>query len=175
MDVLMHSMSVCRWVCVTEAEKVWYLLGDIQITWQHCHLFGPPTLSSHHLLVFQSWVTLTRSILSKSTVLALTFITRVPQRLLLCGTRFPLLHCPFPTWLFFLSFFCFFAAFPLSKSSIWCSCYTAFFFWEVAKFTEIKITIWMMYCANLFKSLQKQRKKSIKIVATTNNFICKEW
>lgn len=162
MDVLMHSMSACWWVCVTEAEKVWYLLGDKQITWQHCHLFGPPTSPS---IIY--WSSRAEShwqgqFSLKSTSLALTLpLSPVPELLLLCGTHFSSPSLPFPTWLFVLSFLLFFTAFPLSKVASEALVTQLFFFFLRGhyKFTEIKITIWMMYCANLFKSLQKQQKE----------------
>lgn len=160
MDVLMHSMSASGG-CVTEAEKVWYLLGDIQITWQHCHLFLSSYLSSHHLLVFQSWVTLTRSILSKKHSSGSGITTHSGAWTLAFVWYTLFLFIALPNLAFLPQFSSVLRwAFPLSKVASDALLHSFFFFWEATtNFTEIKITIWMMYCANPFKSLQKQQKE----------------
>lgn len=137
----------------------------------------------HHLLVFQSWVTLTSSTLSKKHISGPCIATHsgawtlpfVWHTLLLLNSN-PLLHCS--SQLGFSSSVFFYSLQPSTLSKVTSDALVApaFFFFLRGhyKFTEIKITIWMMYCANPFKSLQKHRKKSIRIaMATTNTFICK--
>lgn len=144
------------------------------------HLASLSCLSLHNFLVFQSWVILTSSILSKSTSLTLALpLTHVPELFLLYGTYFyfwTLTHSfiALPSLVFFLVFFCSSQPSTVSKVTSDALVTQLFFFRGHYKLTEIKITIWRMYCANLFKSLQNSRKKSIRIaMATTNNFICK--